>query len=86
MILVTIQDEIPIYTFKEYALIQDMAVRPAWRRRGIASRLLADAAAWTKGHGLNQLRLMVAEENPAGQAAFEKAGFRKTYREMVMGV
>jgi len=84
MILATIIEEIPIYTFKEYAMIQDMAVRPEYRRRGIAQRLLADAAAWAKGHGVNQLRLMVANQNPDARAAFEKAGFRPTYQEMVL--
>jgi GNAT superfamily N-acetyltransferase len=84
MILANIVDEIPIYTFKEYALVQDLAVRDAYRRRGIAQHLLADAAAWAKAHGLNQLRLMVADQNPTARAAFEKAGFRPTYQEMVL--
>jgi GNAT superfamily N-acetyltransferase len=83
-ILATIIEEIPIYTFKEYALVQDMAVRPEYRRHGIASHLLADAAAWAKGHGVNQLRLMVADQNPDARAAFEKSGFRPTYQEMVL--
>ncbi len=86
MILATIIEEIPIYTFKEYALVQDMAVRPEYRRRGIARRLLADAAAWARGQGLNQLRLMVAGQNPEARAAFEKAGFRATYQEMVLAL
>ena len=84
MILANIMDEIPIYSFKEYAFVQDMAVREGYRRRGVAQRLLADAAAWAKGHGLNQLRLMVAHHNPAARAAFEKAGFLPTYQEMVL--
>lgn len=85
MILVTIVDEIPIYTFKEYALIQDMAVRPPYRRRGIAERLLEDAAAWSKARGMTQLRLMVASTfNPNARAAFAKAGFQPTYEEMVL--
>ncbi len=86
MILVTINDEIPIYTFKEFALIQDMAVRPSHQRRGIAQHLLADAAAWTKSHGLNQLRLQVAQQNPTARKAFEKAGFLPTYQEMVLPI
>lgn len=84
MILCTIEREVPIYTYAEYAYVQDMAVRETHRRRGIAQRLLADAAVWAAGHGLNQLRLMVAEQNPAARGAFEKAGFRKTYQEMVL--
>ena len=59
-------------------------VRDAYRRRGIAQQLLANAAAWAKSHGLNQLRLMVADQNPDARAAFEKSGFRPTYQEMVL--
>lgn len=84
MILVTIDKEIPIYTYSEYAFIQDMAVRPSHQRRGIAQHLLKDAADWSRNHGLNQLRLMVAHFNPAARAAFEKAGFRPTYQEMIL--
>ena len=86
MILVTIQDEVPIYTYSEYAFVQDMAVRETHRRRGIAQRLLADAADWTRSHGLTQLRLMVANQNPTARAAFERAGFRPTYQEMVLPI
>lgn len=84
MILVTIQDEIPIYTFKEFALIQDMAVRTTHQRRGISQKLLEIAAEWTRSHGLTQLRLMVAHQNPGARKAFEKAGFLPTYQEMVL--
>ncbi len=83
-LLATIEKEIPIYTYGEYALVQDMAVRETHRRRGIAQRLLADAAVWARGQGVNQLRLMVAAQNPTGRAAFEKAGFLPTYQEMVL--
>src|SRR5262249_39314300 len=86
MILVTIQEEIPIYTFKEYALIQDMAVRPSHRRRGISQRLLSIAGGGTKSHKLNQLRLLVAQHKPETRSAFEKAGFLPTYQEMVLPI
>jgi GNAT superfamily N-acetyltransferase len=84
MIVVSINDEIPIYTYTEFAMVQDMAVLASHRRRGIAQRLLKEAAAWAKGHRLNQLRLMVAEKNPAGQETFKKAGFVPTYIEMIL--
>jgi GNAT superfamily N-acetyltransferase len=85
-ILATIVDEIPIYTFDEYALVQDMAVREGYRRQGIAQRLLGEAAKWAKEQGMNQLRLMVADQNPTARKAFEKAGFRATYQEMVLAL
>ncbi len=44
------------------------------------------AAAWAKGAGMNQLRLMVAEKNPGARKAFEKAGFLPTYQEMVLAL
>jgi GNAT superfamily N-acetyltransferase len=84
MILVSINDEIPIYTYSEFALIQDMAVIESHRRRGIAQQLLKNAAAWARSHHLTQLRLMVAHHNPTARTAFEKAGFRPTYTEMVL--
>jgi len=83
-VLATIEKEIPIYTYAEYAFIQDMAVRESHRRRGIAQELLAHVAAWARSFDLNQVRLMVAHQNPAGRAAFIKAGFRPTYEEMVL--
>lgn len=83
-ILVTIDKEIPIYTYTHYAFVQDMAVREAYRRRGIAQELLRLAAEWARGQGVNQLRLMVASQNPTGRAAFEKAGFVPTYQEMIL--
>lgn len=83
MVLASIVDEIPIYTFKQYAMVQDLAVRPEYRRRGLALGLLEATAAWARGQGVNQLRLMVANQNPEARKVFEKAGFRPTYQEMV---
>lgn len=84
MVLASIVDEIPIYTFKQYAMVQDLAVRPKYRRCGIAQRLLQETAAWARAQGVNQLRLMVANQNPDARKLFEKAGFRPTYQEMVL--
>jgi ribosomal protein S18 acetylase RimI-like enzyme len=83
-LLATIETEIPIYTYTEYAFIHDMAVAAEHRRRGIAKALLAHARDWTKQMGLNQLRLMVAQQNLEAQITFDHFGFRKTYQEMVL--
>jgi len=84
MIVASINDEIPIYTYDEYAIVQDMAVVESYRRRGIGQQLLKNAAVWARGHNVTQLRLMVADKNPDAQAAFLKAGFVLTYHEMVL--
>ena len=85
-LLATIETEIPIYTYTEYAFIHDMAVAKEYRRRGIARAMLARAREWTHQMGLNQLRLMVAEQNREAKVTFERFGFRKTYQEMVLAV
>jgi GNAT superfamily N-acetyltransferase len=85
-LLATIETEIPIYTYTEYAFIHDMAVAAAYRRQGIAKALLAHARDWTRQRGLNQLRLMVAEQNHEARIAFDHFGFRKTYQEMVLPI
>lgn len=86
MILITIEQEVPIYTYTHYAFVQDMATVEKFRRRGVAQKLLDYAADWAKGQGLNQLRLLVANQNPAARATFDAAGFRATYQEMVRAV
>ncbi len=85
-LLATIETEIPIYTYTEYAFIHDMAVAQEYRLLGIAKALLAHTRDWTRQMGLNQLRLMVAEQNQEARIAFDHFGFRQTYQEMVLAI
>lgn len=50
-------------------------VAPAWRRRGIATRLLAEIEAWAKKQGLYRLELTVLAENIPALKLYEKCGF-----------
>jgi len=52
-----------------------LAVAPAWRRRGIGTRLLAAAAEQVRGEGYRAVSLSVMPENPA-RVLYERAGFR----------
>jgi GNAT superfamily N-acetyltransferase len=83
VLVAAIQEEIPIYLYREYAFIHDMAVIPEYRRRGVADKLLQEARCWAGRHGVNQIRAMVAVENHAATELFSQAGYRATYREMV---
>jgi ribosomal protein S18 acetylase RimI-like enzyme len=85
-LVAALTQEIPIYAFTHYVFIHDMAVKPEFRRRGIARKLLLEARNWAAGKGVNQLRLMAAEANTPAQKLFEKFGFRTTYREMVLPI
>lgn len=46
-------------------------VSSAWRRRGLATRLVEDRAAWLEGRGLTPL----LDATPAGEAVYARMGF-----------
>lgn len=81
-----LEEEMPIYTYPRYAFIHDVAVLPEYRGLGIGKKLLAMAREWAGTRGVNQMRLMVARENPEAARLFEREGFVETYREMVLPV
>jgi ribosomal protein S18 acetylase RimI-like enzyme len=61
-----------------------MAVEPEWRGRGIGTRLLAEAEADCRRHGLGKLSLVVFEQNAGAKRLYERAGFREARREPVV--
>ncbi|MCL5946346.1 MAG: GNAT family N-acetyltransferase [Planctomycetes bacterium] len=79
-------EEIPIYQFTQYAFIHDLAVRPEARRQGVGHALIDYTRQWAKTKGVNQLRLMAAENNIPARALFAHYGFRVTYTEMVLPI
>ena len=83
VLVAAIQEEIPIYSYREYAFIHDMAVVAEYRRRGVANQLLQEARRWARERGVNQIRAMVAVKNDAATKLFGHAGYRATYQEMV---
>ncbi len=82
-LVANLMDEIPIYVCPRYAFIHEIAVLPAFRRRGIAADLLKEVRRWACGQGVGQQRLLAAELNPAAQALFASVGYQVTYREMI---
>lgn len=83
-LLAAIEAEIPIYTYRNYAFVHDLAVAEGYRRQGLARRMLEEAKTWANERGMNQLRLMVAVQNPEARALFEGFGFQHTYEEMIL--
>ena len=55
--------------------LQDVEVRPAYRRRGIASALTARAEEEARSRGFDRLRLGVGIENAQAQALYRGCGF-----------
>lgn len=62
------------------AEILTLAVRPAARRRGIAARLTAEAAAAAQSLGAARLFLEVAEDNAPARALYAALGFQPAGR------
>ena len=64
-----------VRTVADEAEILTLAVRPADRRRGIATDLVARGASVAVAQGATRLFLEVAEDNAAARGLYERAGF-----------
>ncbi|PHK94815.1 GNAT family N-acetyltransferase [Pseudoroseomonas rhizosphaerae] len=58
----------------------DIATAPAFRRQGLARRLLAAAAAWGRAQGGTTGWLQVSAANAPARALYEALGLREIYR------
>jgi GNAT superfamily N-acetyltransferase len=56
-------------------MVHAMAVDPAFRRRGLARRILASAGDWARSQGARTVALAVTEQNVAARALYTSAGF-----------
>ena len=55
--------------------LRALAIDPAYRRRGIAGRLLAEARRWAAGYGATQLLADVPARNYPALRFLQKSGF-----------
>lgn len=85
-LVATIDPNIPIYTLKEYAFIQDLWVEPAHRRRGIARALVQIAIDHLRAQGITQIRLETAAPNDPARRLFESLGFRTSTIDMLLSL
>lgn len=60
--------------------VDNIAVAPAARRRGVASALLGAFHRYGREHGLNSLFLEVRPSNTGAAALYEKLGYREVGR------
>jgi len=61
--------------FGEQGLVVNVYTAPAWRRRGLAERLMRALLAWTETRGLSSVVLHASDD---GRALYERLGFRGT--------
>ncbi|MCI4340565.1 MAG: GNAT family N-acetyltransferase, partial [Thermoplasmata archaeon] len=60
------------------ALLSEVMVDPAWRRRGLARRLIARSIAAVRSLGLGPLRLVVTVGNDRAEPLYRSMGFQPT--------
>jgi ribosomal protein S18 acetylase RimI-like enzyme len=80
LVIYDMPDEV---TLTEQTFIAQMAVEPAWQRRGIGRILLAGVEVQARKRGLPYLSLAVTEENQAALELYHAAGFITERRVMV---
>jgi ribosomal protein S18 acetylase RimI-like enzyme len=65
-------------THPDHVYLGRLAVLPAFRRRGLAVRLVAAVESLAAGNGRRQVRLGVRLALPENRAFFEQLGYRQT--------
>lgn len=73
--IVRIDHAPPILEETERAEITDVGVRPEWRRRGVARRLVEAAQRWVGERGVTRIEIQVAHGNVEGQAFWRAMGY-----------
>ena len=66
----------PIYTASAEVFIDELYVRPEWRRRGLGGRLVQEMGAWAEEVGAERLRLRMLAANEAGRRFWARQGAR----------
>jgi GNAT superfamily N-acetyltransferase len=65
----------PLLDPARYAYVSSTYVRPDSRRRGVLRALLRAADRWSRGRGLDQMRLHNVAGSPAAERAWSALGF-----------
>lgn len=61
--------------WNRYAFVEDIAVRAAWRGKGVGTALIAAAKAWAQERGLMGLALETQDMNLSACRFYRKLGF-----------
>ena len=66
--------------------IYHLAVEPSYQMKGIARRLVNECLEGLRRCGLKRALILVADDNPAGQAFWQRAGWEDVPGAKVMGI
>ena len=66
----------PLLEPARYGYVASVYVRPTARRGGVLHLLMDAAEQWCREHGLDEVRLHNASDNPLANAAWDALGFQ----------
>ena len=70
--LCTAYDDLESVRFGRRVWVEDLAVHPDWRSRGIGKRLLDEAKAWARERGATRLQLDTSERRVDAHRFYER--------------
>ncbi len=73
---------IPVFVPRRYAVVDGIAVRPAFQNQGIGRRLMEGAQAWAIARGATSIQLNVYEFNEPAISFYEGLSYRTLSRKM----
>jgi GNAT superfamily N-acetyltransferase len=82
-VLATIERELPIYLYEEFAVVREWWVEADFRRRGVGKALIEHAATDLASAGVRHLRVRTTAPDDDARALLQRCGFRPGVSEMV---
>jgi len=76
------QPEKDYSTFKDYAYLGFMFVKPEHRGKGVNQLIVDELIRWSRNKGISEIRLDVYDQNESAVKAYEKAGFEPLFLTM----
>jgi GNAT superfamily N-acetyltransferase len=65
------------------AFVDDLFVRPPFRRSGLGTAALTEVRAFCAGRGVRAIHVETGRDNAAAQAVYRRAGFKQTDRQLL---
>jgi len=75
--------DVPIFVPRRYAIVDDIAVKAAYRRSGIGEALMSEARAWAEAKGATSIELNVYAFNRGAIAFYRQLGYEVLSHRMV---
>jgi len=72
----------PVLVPRSYAVVDTLAVRPAFHRKGVGRALMHEAEEWAASQGVDVVELNVFEFNQSAQAFYQRMGYATFNRKM----